>query len=1114
MYMNIMPGQPFPVLSGEGTWLTEGLNSFLGHFNTILGGFTSGLGEYIQGVQETMGGFADLSNAFFSKQRMAIFEGMKNYAKEMTKSWDELDQKAFSFGKQLGMTQSQVTRLREGLLDLSQKSVNFGADFNKSLAEVMKLQSEYSASVGRQINLTNNQLKEISALSNVIGDQMAVKLTSGMEKFGLSVTNASDLMTRMYNESAKQGISLEAYSKAVTDNLHIAQQYAFKNGIEGLKSMAELSTKVRLDIQQITKLADKFSTLENAVTSSAELQVLGGPFAQFADPLALMHGSLSDMEELGERLADLVGHFGSWDASKGQFDLNDFDKLRLKHAASTMGLDYGNLIDSANRQAARKEVDRQLNGLLNIGEEYKELLRNTAQFNNGVAGIRDENGNFKSLSELSSADLEMLVSDSRSEAENIAQIATMMRGALDIQEGTEKERLNVLATEKREQAERMKKITDDLGHSKDALQQLVKLQLASAFMSHVIGPTLGLLTSVGRTIGGAGRFLGLFRANGGYIPHANGTVGGYTKGNPGTEYLVGHTADGAGISISGREFVTNALATEKHPELQEINKDITGQYRWVPVRKHSNGGSADGGESSGPGFMEMMAPMLGNPIVLMGLTSMMRNPRQALSMMGGMYGYGYGMGGSTNTAMSGAQNQIFQAQMQDFPKSTGVEIAKATNDPELIRRRVKIEEGLRRTERLNSQYGGHTSVNGTTTPLGKEIKSLNKEIRAYNRVARKYGISMEKAQSYHSGGFQAPKENFGAYRTQAEVNAMTPAQRDAYLKNINKPTTMSRVGGAAMGVLSGAMAAYGTYHSTKNQYEADGTAIMDSGKAKGGATGAAIGAGVATAALSFIPFVGPIVGPLVGPVLGSAIGKAIGESVSEIDVEESREEFKKQHEALSNRAAKAKYSRLTSQKYTKQELQDIAVFIADGRLEESELNESLVAKIKALGDDSIFSKTQVNSTSVPKYHDGTNSVEVSGNGSDEQVAILRAKEAVINPKAAQSSQSLINGMNNGQINDNIFIKVLEPMGKLLTVLGNAVEKINSQPSTPTKPIDINLNLSGSIDLGGIEISDEIKKTLINTKEFKEKIVEIVTYHLSYIEKSAWSPKKQRNQFPQ
>lgn len=501
-------------------------------------------------------------DVLYNKFYKTMLDTVQKIGEVASKSWEKADQAAYTYGKRLGLTSTQVQKLRDDVIRLNDAGAKFGINYGKTLDEVIKLQSEFSAQLGRSVKLTNNQLKDIAALSAVVGDDMAVKFTAQLESFGLSTSEAGEMMTKMFNNSVKQGISLETYSKNVNDNLHLAQQYTFKKGVDGLVSMAENAAKMKLDMQQVVSLGNKLADggVESAVNMAAELQVLGGAFTQFADPLGLLHDSLLDMEGLSDRLTGLVGQIGRFDKEQGRIVIDPFQQAQLRQASKSMGLDYGKLIESATQQAKRKEIETQMSGLSNIPKEYKELLMNTAQFQNGVAGVRGANGEFKKLASLNGDDLKSLANFAKSDSENIRDIATMLRGMTDIREGMGKEKENERAAMYMSQSQAIKGMYKDLGESKEALQKLVKIEMSEAVMS-----TLG---SQAKNVGSKVMDIALSVVTKGKVKtHASGGL--ITNGESGREYLLNSAQQG--------EFIVNKSSVERYlPLLQAINGDKNG----------------------------------------------------------------------------------------------------------------------------------------------------------------------------------------------------------------------------------------------------------------------------------------------------------------------------------------------------------------------------------------------------------------------------------------------------------------------------------------------------------------------------------------------------------
>lgn len=516
-----------------------------------------------------------LSEIPFVGLKMRVLETFKTMANEITKDWEKVDQAAFNYGKKIGLAGDQVVRLRNEMIRFgveAKTAINYG----KSIDELIKLQSDYSSLLGRNVRLTNEQLKDAAALSSFLGDDStALKFAGQLEKFGLTMTDAGDLMAEMYKKSLKDGITLEKYSQNVTDNLHIAQQYSFKNGIKGLMSMAEQAAKMKLDISEAVRLAEKVSTIEGAVDISSQLQVLGGQFTSFADPMGLLYDSLNNMEGMHDRLTNLVKDLGYFDKMTGEMKISNFDKVRLRTASNAMGVDYGQLIESATQQAKRGEVESQMRGLTNIPNEYEELLKNTAMFQNGVAGIRGADGTFKSLAKLNGDDLKMLAQNSKSDSDNIRDIAQMLRGMTDIREGEQKAEADARTSMFREQGDVIKEGYKRIAENTKILEQLVKIQLAKSVKDAIVSPTLqggeSILNFISKAIAK--------KEHGGVVKtHSEGDI--ITNGTPGKEYILNSAQHG--------EFIVNKDSTAQHLGLlRAINADKTGSLK---IKQHEFGG--------------------------------------------------------------------------------------------------------------------------------------------------------------------------------------------------------------------------------------------------------------------------------------------------------------------------------------------------------------------------------------------------------------------------------------------------------------------------------------------------------------------------------------------
>lgn len=368
-----------------------------------------------------------------------VFKHFGKSVDDLTQSWDKADQAASNYAKSVAMSAKGMAALRNNTINNVNKN-KIGIRFDTSADELLKMQQNYVDSIGRNVGVNNEGQENMAAMNKVMGDRgndMIVKL----ENFGLSINDAAERSGKMFSTASKYGLDFTKYSKNFLDNITIAQNYTFKNGLKGLESMAKKATAIKLDMKQVGQFAEKVQTVEGAMDVASRLQVLGGSFAGLADPLGMLNEGLNDMEGLTDRVTGMIKGMGTFNRNTGEIEVSSFNKQRIKAAASAMGMSYDNLMESVNAGARRDEIDRQLrvSGKSGLSEDMKELIRNTGTIQNGVAGV-NINGEFKKLSDVKEEDYGELVKQNQSDSDNIKDIATMLRGSLDIKSGYGKQK--------------------------------------------------------------------------------------------------------------------------------------------------------------------------------------------------------------------------------------------------------------------------------------------------------------------------------------------------------------------------------------------------------------------------------------------------------------------------------------------------------------------------------------------------------------------------------------------------------------------------------------------------------------------------------------------------
>lgn len=413
-------------------------------------------------------------------------------------AWGKADQAANDFGKTIGANTKAVGQLRDESIKFA-NDVHIGEKYNASISDMIKLQQELSKTVGRNLQLSNNQRETLLATSKLMKENTN-EFIKRLENMGVGLERSGDIATKMFNEASKSGISFEKYSKTVTENLTKVQSYGFKNGVEGLTAMAKKAAEVNLNIGEAFKVAGKIETggVQEAIKMGANLQVLGGSFARFGDPLNMLYEGLNDMEGLQERMINMFSGMGQ--LKDGQVQLSTANRLRAKTAAQALGISSDEMFNMINRQAVRDTVKTQMGGRFNGDDELKELILNTATLNKNNEAVVNIRGEERKLSEIDAKDKQYLKDLQKTEAEDIKDIAQMLRGYEDVQQGFTKEVENKKAQAFANIGKVTKMIYDKLGQSNIALE-IIK----DAALAMTLAQTAGsLLSGIGRVIPGKG----------------------------------------------------------------------------------------------------------------------------------------------------------------------------------------------------------------------------------------------------------------------------------------------------------------------------------------------------------------------------------------------------------------------------------------------------------------------------------------------------------------------------------------------------------------------------------------------------------------------------------
>ena len=340
---------------------------------------------------------------------------------EFTRKTDEYikkqDKAVRSFQIDRGLSSSQNATFEKWMFGQGETF----ARFNKTIEDVLKMQSSYTEQSGRAVNFSENDNLQSLAVGRLVGDENLINFQSQMQLFNHSVSESADIMYEMYKDVNKMGLSQKKVTKDVLANLKLANKYDFKNGTKGFIELAKWAENARFNLSSLGNIIEKTQSggLEGVITQSAKLQVLGGNFARYADPLAMFNESLTDPEAYSKRILNMFTGMGKLDRKTGETEFNGADHIRIRAAADALGIsveDAKNMIREDNKKSV---VKSQMRGST-LKKEQQDTVANKAQrdektgrwYVNTINGEKIDVSDDQKLK----ANLDNIVSDNKDEA--------------------------------------------------------------------------------------------------------------------------------------------------------------------------------------------------------------------------------------------------------------------------------------------------------------------------------------------------------------------------------------------------------------------------------------------------------------------------------------------------------------------------------------------------------------------------------------------------------------------------------------------------------------------------------------------------------------------------
>lgn len=289
-----------------------------------------------------------------------------------------------STSRQLGQS-AEFARSIEGELG---SAVNNIVRMGGGTKDVLDLFKSVQESLGKTVFLSQQFYENAFALKQAGVDPKTINTFSQFfDTVGGGFTRATEQQINLVNQAKSYGLNTGQFLSSVGEKLNIVNKYGFPKGVDDLAKMVGQS-KMLGDTMKIAEgIADKImDSPEEAYSMAAQLQTIGGSFAQLGDASRLLFMAQNDLQGLNKEIINASAAMATFNKDSGQFELSTQARLQIRQVAKTFGGDADAITQASLKAAKQAQILSQINplkGFQNLSEEQKAVLANVAEIGKG-----------------------------------------------------------------------------------------------------------------------------------------------------------------------------------------------------------------------------------------------------------------------------------------------------------------------------------------------------------------------------------------------------------------------------------------------------------------------------------------------------------------------------------------------------------------------------------------------------------------------------------------------------------------------------------------------------------------------------------------------------------
>lgn len=383
----------------------------LSNVTTSLNASTKSLTNLSLAVNKT----DNLFNKFFSElgtgfpDVIASFNSLTEVFSNLgsnTAFWNDYQKRINSLGAEFGLSGERLKAFDKSNRDIESTFVGTGKEI-KELTD--GIQAYYNAT--KETNqITPDFAKDLGNISKLfdISTTEVGEFLGAFKNLNVSYGQTTKILDDLRYAAEKSALNTKNVVLEFTKNFEKLNTFSFKNGIQGMIEMTKQSAKLKTDMNAILDLADKLDSPENAMELAANLQILGGSFAQLGDFNQLMYDAAVAPEDLAKNIAKAAASMGTFNKETGKLDISFAERLQLKEVSKDLGLGVEDLQKMATQAAKISDIKMSVS-LRPLTEDQYDVIAAMSEFKDGKYTV-DVAGQTKSITELSDDDIKKLAS--------------------------------------------------------------------------------------------------------------------------------------------------------------------------------------------------------------------------------------------------------------------------------------------------------------------------------------------------------------------------------------------------------------------------------------------------------------------------------------------------------------------------------------------------------------------------------------------------------------------------------------------------------------------------------------------------------------------------------